>query len=53
VGLGDFERVRPRLASFMEALKGDDFMDEPITSDSKDEVGVAWGPICRPWGYDI
>jgi len=53
IGLGDFERVRPRLASYLEALKGDSFLDEPITTDSKDEVGVAWGPICRPWGYDI
>jgi hypothetical protein len=53
LGLGDFEVVRPRIASYLEPSAADGVLDEPMSADSKGEVGVAWGPIFRPWGYDI
>jgi hypothetical protein len=53
LGLGEFERVRPRLAHYAATLAGLGTLDEPIAPHSKRAVADAWGPIFRPWGYQI
>jgi hypothetical protein len=53
VGLGSFERARPRIEQYLEPLMGQGFIDDPISADRKEAVAEAWGPIYRRWGYDI
>jgi hypothetical protein len=52
-GLGDFERVAPRMERKLAPLAGKRFLHEPLQADSKAAVAEAWGPIFRPWGYDV
>jgi hypothetical protein len=53
IGLGDFEQVRPQVARYVTGLVGQGTIDEPISAQNKAAVAAAWGPIFRPWGYEI
>jgi hypothetical protein len=53
IGLGDFDRVRPRVAGYLAGLRDYRTNEYAISSEGREAVRDAWGPIFRHWGYDI
>jgi hypothetical protein len=50
--LGEFEAMRPRLAAYLETIKGYETNRYQVTPEERREIDRRWGEVSRRYGYE-
>jgi omega-hydroxy-beta-dihydromenaquinone-9 sulfotransferase len=53
LGLGDFAAVRPRIEAYLAGQRAYRRNEYEVSAEGREAVRAAWGPLFRPWGYEM